>query len=60
MRKAIVQLMALSRNVVRNVRSGKKKVSLANAASQKTDYGGGAKSASVSINADVTGEIGGL
>ncbi len=54
MMKVIAQLVASSRNTVPNAKSGKQKVSSENIPLMEMDFVFGAKTASVSINADIT------
>jgi len=56
MKKVIAQLEASSRNTVPNAKGGKQKVSSQNIPLMETDFVIGAKTASVSINADITGK----
>jgi hypothetical protein len=60
MKKAIAQLVASSRNAVPNAKGGEQKVSSENIPLIETDFVIGALTASVSINADITGKTEGL
>jgi hypothetical protein len=54
MRKRTAPLRVLSRNAVRNAKSGKARISIAEAAGITTGYNGGAKNARVNTPASVT------
>ncbi len=60
MEKRIARLKAGSRNTALNAKSGKTRLSFAEAVGRKTDYSGGAKNAIVNMSASVTSRLGKL
>ena len=60
MRKHTAQLRVLSRNAVRNVKSGKARISITETADRKTGYSGSAKNARINMTASVTSGLGKL
>ena len=60
MKKRIVRLKGVSRNTVPNAKSGRTRVSIAQAAGLTTGYNGGAKNAIVNMPASVTTGLGKL